>query len=83
MRDAEEEKIRREKQRKRIEYAMKRFDEERIRYSRPNEDSDRFVVFNDSNTKRYQFYAGSGLILGPYEDRGIENMVTIITKERG
>lgn len=83
MRDAEEEKIRREKQRKRIEYAMKRFDEERIRYSRPNEDSDRFVVFNDSNTKRYQYYAGSGLILGPYEDRGIENMVTIITKERG
>lgn len=83
MRDAEEEKIRREKQRKRIEYAMKRFDEERIRYSRPNEDSDRFVVFNDSNTKRYQYYAGSGLILGPYEERGIDNMVNIITKERG
>lgn len=83
MRDAEEEKIRREKQRKRIEYAMKRFDEAKIRYSRPNEDSDRFVVFNDTNTRRYQYYAGSGLILGPYEERGIDNMVNIITKERG
>ena len=81
MRTEEEEKKRRELQKQRIEYAIRRFNEEGIRFSGPDENG-RFVVFNDVNTRRYQFYAGNGLILGPYEERGIENMVMIATKGR-
>ncbi|GEM_PF-4317896 len=65
---------------RRTEYAIKRFDEEGIRYVRPSQDSDRFIVFGADNNRKYQFYAGTGLILGPYEDRGIENMVRVAKK---
>lgn len=67
---------------KRTEYAIKRFEEEGIRYIRPSKESDRFIVFSNDNGRKYQFYAGTGLILGPYENRGIENMVSIAKGER-
>lgn len=66
---------------KRTEYAIKRFEEEGIRFIRPSENSDRFIVFSKDNGRKYQFYAGTGLILGPYENRGIENMVSIAKGE--
>ena len=66
-----------ERNMKRTEYAIKRFEDEGIRYIRPSEDSDRFIVYSQDNGRKYQFYAGTGLILGPYEDRGIENMIMI------
>ena len=60
----------------RARYAQERFEEEGIRYIRPSETSDRFLVFGQGKDK-FQFYAGSGLILGPYDERGIECMVEI------
>ena len=61
----------------RSEYAIKRFEEEGIRYIRCSPDSDRFIVWNRDNKMRYTFFAYTGTILGPYEQRGIENMVLI------
>ena len=60
----------------RANIAKARFEAEGIRYIRPSEDSDRFIVFGQGRDK-FQFYAGIGLILGPYEDRGLDNMVNI------
>ena len=62
---------------RRAEYAVQRFEEEGIRYMRPDATSDRFIVWSADNGRRYQFYAGTGLIMGPYTDRGIENMIMI------
>lgn len=69
-----------ERNARRTEYAIRRFEEEGIRYVRPSQGSDRFIVFSKDNLRKYQFYAGTGLILGPYCDRGIENMVEVAKK---
>ena len=66
---------------KRTAYAIARFEEEGIRYIKPSKDGDRFIVFSKDNGRKYQFYAGTGLILGPYENRGIENMILIAKGE--
>ena len=66
---------------KRTEYAVQRFEEEGIRYIRPSQGSDRFIVFSKDNGRKYQYYAGTGLILGPYDNRGIENMIRIAKGE--
>lgn len=65
----------------RAQYAQERFDNEGIRYIRPSQDSDRFIIFGKGRNK-YQFYAGTGLILGPYEERGIEQMISIAVQGR-
>jgi len=61
----------------RADYAIKRFEEEDIRYMRPDENSDRFFVWSKDNTRKYTFFAGTGQILGPMPERGIENMITL------
>lgn len=61
----------------RAEYAQKRFEAEGIDYLRPQEGSDKFIVFSADHGRRYTFFAGSGLIMGPMPDRGVENMVMI------
>ena len=61
----------------RADYALKRFEEEGIRYMRPDENSDRFFVWSKDNTRKYTFFAGSGQILGAMPERGIENMITL------
>ena len=67
---------------RRIKYAIRRFHEEGITFDMPEPGTDRFTVYNDMNTRRWSFYAGSGNIIGPHEERGIENMVMIATKGR-
>lgn len=59
------------------DYAEKRFHEEGIRYMRPDDNSDRFFVWSNDNTRKYTFFAGSGLILGPMPERGVENMISL------
>ena len=71
-----------EKRISRTEYAIKRFEEEGIRYFQPSKETDRFVVVSENNARRYQFFASTGLILGPYADRGIENMIMIAKSNR-
>lgn len=66
-----------ERNSKRADYAIQRFEQEGIRYIRPSETSDRFLIFADDNVRKFQFYAGTGLILGPYSARGIESMINI------
>ena len=66
----------------RAEYAVKRFEEEGIRYMRRDDGSDRFTVFSSDNGRKYTFYAGTGLIMGPMDERGIENMIMIAKGSR-
>ena len=66
----------------RADYAISKFESEDIRYMRPDENSDRFFVWSKDNTRKYTFFAGTGLILGPYDQRGIENMVMIAKGEK-
>ena len=61
---------------RRADYAERRFEQEGIRFLR-SQDSDRFTVISSDGGRRYTFYAGTGLIMGPYRERGIEQMVSI------
>lgn len=66
----------------RADYAVKRFEEEGVRFIRRDDNSDRFTVYSSDNGRKYTFYAGTGLIMGPMDDRGIENMIMIAKGSR-
>jgi len=61
----------------RADYAIKRFEEEGIRYIRREDGSDRFTVYSTDNGRKFTFFAGTGLIMGPLPERGIEQMVML------
>lgn len=63
----------------RIEYAIKQFNKNDIKYELKNEAIGHFHCWRKSDGKLYQFWAGTGKILG-YRNRGIKLLVRELLK---
>lgn len=65
----------------RISYAEMQFERHGIRYELKNEITGHFHVW-DPQGRLYQFWAGTGKILGEENRRGIHQMVKMIQKRK-
>ena len=63
----------------RIEYAVSKFEENGIRYELKNPGIGHFHCWRKSDGKLYQFWAGTGKILG-YRNRGIKMLIRELLK---
>jgi len=63
----------------RIDYAMEQFKKNEIRYELKNEAIGHFHCWRKSDGKLYQFWAGTGKILG-YRNRGINLLIRELLK---
>lgn len=63
----------------RIDYAMEQFEKNEIRYELKNEAIGHFHCWRKSDGKLYQFWAGTGKILG-YRNRGINLLIRELLK---
>jgi len=63
----------------RIEFAIKQFEEKNIKYELKNEANGHFHCWRKSDGRLYQFWAGTGKILG-YRNRGIKLLVRELMK---
>lgn len=64
----------------RIEYAIQQFEKNGIRYELKNLAIGHFHCWRKSDDKLYQFWAGTGKILG-YRNRGIHLLIRELTKD--
>lgn len=62
----------------RIGYAIKQFESHGIEYSLKNEQTGHFHCRRKSDDKLFQFYAGTGKILGNDSERGIHALIKIL-----
>lgn len=62
----------------RIGYAIKQFESHGIEYSLKNEQTGHFHCRRKSDDKLFQFYAGTGKILGNDNERGIHALIKIL-----
>lgn len=62
----------------RIDYAIKQFESHGIEYSLKNEQTGHFPCRRKSDDKLFQFYAGTGKILGNDSERGIHALIKIL-----
>lgn len=62
----------------RIDYAIKQFELHGIEYSLKNEQTGHFHCRRKSDDKLFQFYAGTGKILGNDSERGIHALIKIL-----
>lgn len=62
----------------RIDYAIKQFESHGIEYSLKNEQTGHFHCHRKSDDKLFQFYAGTGKILGNDSGRGIHALIKIL-----
>lgn len=62
----------------RIDYAIKQFESHGIEYSLKNEQTGDFHCRRKSDDKLFQFYAGTGKILGNDSERGIHALIKIL-----
>lgn len=60
----------------RIEYAIRQFELNNIEYALKNEQTGHFHCHRKSDDKLFQFYAGTGKIMG-YQIRGIHNLIKL------
>lgn len=67
----------------RIEYAIKQFEKHDIEYSLKNEVNGHFHCRRKSDDKLIQFWASTGKILGYENQRGIHQLIRILTKGGG
>ena len=65
----------------RIQYAIEQFEKNGIEYYLKNEQTGHFHCHRKSDDKLFQFYAGTGKIMGYQNSRGIHAMIKILTKE--
>lgn len=63
----------------RIEYAIKEFEKNGIRYELKNDSIGHFHCWRKSDGRLYQFWAGTGKILG-YRNRGIKLLIKELLK---
>lgn len=63
----------------RIEYAIKQFELHNIEYELKNEQTGHFHCHRKSDDKLFQFYAGTGKIMGEQNRRGIHALIKILT----
>ena len=62
----------------RIDYAIKLLESHGIEYSLKNEQTGHFHCRRKSDDKLFQFYAGTGKILGNDSERGIHALIKIL-----
>ena len=62
----------------RIDYAIKQLESHGIEYSLKNEQTGHFHCRKKSDDKLFQFYAGTGKILGNDSERGIHALIKIL-----
>lgn len=62
----------------RIEYAIKQFELHNIEYELKNEQTGHFHCRRKSDDKLFQFYAGTGKIMGVENRRGIHALIAIL-----
>jgi glutamine synthetase len=77
MREMHKERV--EKTPERIEYAIQQFKDNDIRYELKNPAIGHFHCWRKSDGKLYQFWAGTGKILG-YRNRGIKLLIKELLK---
>lgn len=64
----------------RIEYAIEQFEAHNIEYQLKNEMTGHFHCRRKSDDKLFQFYAGTGKIMGVNNARGIHALIKILEK---
>ncbi len=64
----------------RIEYAIRQFEQHDIEYTLKNEQSGHFHCRRKSDDKLFQFWAGTGKILGCDDQRGIHALIKMLLK---
>ena len=62
----------------RIEYAIKQFELHNIEYQLKNESTGHFHCRRKSDDKLFQFYAGTGKIVGYEHKRGIHALIKLL-----
>ena len=67
------------KNQERIDFAIKMFEKNDIEFVLKNEQTGHFHCFRKSDNKLFQFYAGTGKIVGESQ-RGIHALIKILTK---
>ena len=65
----------------RIQYAIEQFEKNGIEYYLKNEKTGHFHCYRKCDGKLFQFYAGTGKIMGYQNARGIHALIKILTKE--
>ena len=64
----------------RIQYAIEQFEKNAIEYYLKNEQTGHFHCHRKSDDKLFQFYAGTGKIVGYQNARGIHALIKMLTK---
>ena len=65
----------------RVAYAIEQFEKHGIEYTLKNPTTGHFHCRRMSDDKLFQFYAGTGKIMGYDNARGIHALIKILTKE--
>lgn len=66
----------------RIAYAIKQFEAHDIEYVLKNEQIGHFHCYRKSDSKLFQFYAGTGKIQGYNRARGIHALISLLEEDR-
>ena len=64
---------------RRIQYAIKLFEENGIEYTLKNPQTGHFHCRRKSDDRLFQFYAGTGKIQGEEHKRGIHSLIHLLT----
>lgn len=67
----------------RIRYAIEQFEKHGIEYSLKNEQTGHFHCRRKSDDKLFQFYAGTGKIMGFEHQRGIHRLIEMLDDMKG
>lgn len=65
----------------RIAYAIQQFESHGIEYALKNEQTGHFHCRRKSDDKLFQFYAGTGKIMGEKNRRGIHTLIRLLEQE--
>ena len=66
----------------RIQYAIEQFEKHEIEYTLKNEQTGHFHCRRKSDDKLFQFYAGTGKIMGYDKARGIHALIRLLDDMR-
>lgn len=66
----------------RIKYAIEQFEKHNIEYNLKNEETCHFHCRRKSDDKLFQFYAGTGKIMGFENKRGIHSLIRLLDDMR-
>ena len=66
----------------RIQYAIEQFEKHEIEYTLKNEQTGHFHCRRKSDDKLFQFYAGTGKIMGFENKRGIHSLIRLLDDMR-